>query len=138
MFQSVTFDIDVIYNSVLERTYVTRAAWYKASNDHIDKYKTRLDMLLSNIQYDIEALKCNDRLCSVHKLNICNLCSDVISAWINAAECISTTAPPRTKCVQGWKELVDNPMKESLYWHRCWKAHTQKRFCNITVVLVVV
>ncbi len=60
---TVTFDIDVVHNTVLERTYVTRVAWHKASNDHIDKYKTRLDMLLSNIQYDIEALKCNDRFC---------------------------------------------------------------------------
>ncbi len=54
-------------------------------------------MLLSNIQYDIEALKCNDRFCSVHNVNICNLYSDVISACINASECIPTTAPPRTK-----------------------------------------
>ncbi len=79
-----------------------------------DKYKTRLDMLLSNIQYDIEAFKCNDRFCSVHKVNICNLYSDVISDCINAAESIPTRAPPRTKCVPGWKEHVDKLMKESL------------------------
>ncbi len=38
---TVTFDIDVVHNTVLERTYVTRVAWHKASNDHIDKCKTR-------------------------------------------------------------------------------------------------
>ncbi len=111
-----------MHNTVLEMTYVTRVAWHKASNDHIDKYKARLDMLLSNIQYDIEALKCNDRFCNVHNVNICNSYSDVISACINVAHFIPTTAPPRTKCVPRWKEHVDTLMKESLYWHRCWKA----------------
>ncbi len=77
---TVTFDIDVVHNTVLERTYVTRVACHEASNDHIDKYKTRLDILLSNIQYDIEAVKCNDRFCSIHKVNICNLYGDIISA----------------------------------------------------------
>ncbi len=61
-------------------------------------------------------------LCSVHMVNIGNLYSDVISAYINAAEYIPTTAPPRTKCVPGWKEYVDKLMNEILYWHGCWTA----------------
>ncbi len=126
---TVTFDIDVVHNTELERTYVTRVAWHKASNDYIDKYKTRLDMLLSNIQY-----KCNDKLCSVHKVNICNLYSDVISACNNAAECIPTTAPPRTKCLPGWKEHVDKLMKESLYCHRCWKDQCSPHLGDIAQI----
>ncbi len=113
---------------------MTRVAWHKASNDHIYKYKTRLDMLLSNIQYDIETLKCNGRFCSVHKVNICNLYRDVISACINAAKCIHTTAPSRTKCVPGWKEHVNKLMKESLYWHRCWIAQGSPHLGDIAQI----
>ncbi len=36
----VTFDIDVVLKTVLERTNVTRVAWHRANNDHIGKYKT--------------------------------------------------------------------------------------------------
>ncbi len=94
-------------------------------------------MLLSNIQYDIDALKCNNRSCSVHKFNICNLYGNVISACINAAECILTTSPPRTKFVPGWKKHVDKLMKESLYWLRCLNAQGSPHFGDIAQIRTI-
>ncbi len=74
----------------------------------------------------------------MRKVNICNLYSDVISACINDVECIPTTSPPRTKCVPGWKEHVDKLMKESLYWHRCWKAQGSPHLGDIAQIQIII
>ncbi len=41
---------------------------------------------------------------------------------------------PRTNCVPWWKEHVDKLMKESLYWHRCWKAQGSPHLDDIVQI----
>ncbi len=96
---TVNVDINTVHNNMAERSFITEIVWHKAIYDDIGNYKTRLDLPLSNMQYDKEARKCKYRICSAHKVYVINLCSDTIAAYINAAECIPTAAPSRTDSV---------------------------------------
>ena len=114
----LTLDIDLVHNATIERTYATNVSWQKASDDDISNYKNRLDKLLVDVHCDNDVFNCQNRFCTGHKDALCS----VYRAYISATEYISTTAPPSVKSVPGWNEYIVSLMKESLYWHRCWKA----------------
>jgi len=65
-----------------------RSAWHKNTQDNIYVYINNLDMLLAEIYIPSYALLCHDVLCdaSAHKLDIDQLCSDILISCLNAGK----------------------------------------------------
>ena len=109
------------YNCRDSNVYKAKTAWHKATNEQLNNYKNECELKLRNIIYDIDAMKCNNVFCTIHKNQICKLYNDVIRATVDAASVIPTTAPSHSKSIPGWNQYVEQHKKDSLYWHQCWR-----------------
>ena len=67
-----------IHVSVVERQFIARLAWYKASEPDIYTYK--LDEQLLNVYINNSLLHCNTRFCDQHKEELSTVYNYVINA----------------------------------------------------------
>ena len=102
-----------------------QVSWQKASDEMLASYKCILNDLLSNYEFDINMLYCNDVHCTdiKHKQAIDKLCNFIIISCIDAGTKTlpiieSTTASHN---IPYWKEECE-PLRElSLHFHDIWK-----------------
>jgi exonuclease III len=117
----MTLDIEISHLCSHNRVFRKKVSWSKASDSDIANYKVILNEMLSNIQFDNDALKCKDKHCVTHWYMICKMYNQVLQACIKCAEiCIPYTKPGK-KCTPGWSQYVENHKQESLYVHSLWK-----------------
>ncbi len=86
----------------------SKQAWGKSYVAQIDNYKKVLTSLLNDIDIPHEAALCDDKMCSMHKQNICAYHDASIMAMIQA--CSETIAIRKSGCsnlkaLPGWNDI---------------------------------
>ena len=125
---SCEMKVDLNHFIVKDRSHVIKTAWYKASDEQVCEYRTRLDEYLSDIVIDNDLAECHNIHCARHTEALCVLYHNVLDACLRAAECIPTCGVPDNsrpnftlKAIPGWDEFVEPLHKEALFWHKHWK-----------------
>ncbi len=81
------------------------------------------DSLLNDIDIPHEAALCHDKMCSIHKQDICAYHDAITMAMIQA--CSETITTSKSGCsnvkdVPGWNEYIEGYFRISLFWHSLW------------------
>ena len=130
----LSLNFDITRHKVLQRPYETRISWCKATDQNILMYKSRLEDILNDVEFDQEVLTCKNVKCTKHKEMLSNLYKNVIGACLIASEenipkCTKSRSKKNDKdaytCrdnIPGWNEHVEALHNESLMWHNYWKS----------------
>ncbi len=90
---------------------------------YTDNYKKVLSSLLNDIDIPHEAAVCHDKMCSIHKQDICAYHDAIIMAMIQAYSetiPISKSGCSNVKAAPGWNEYIEGYFRTSLFWHSLW------------------
>ena len=103
--------------------------WKAASVEQLHAYREVLDRLLGNIYLPIDAVNCNDTICSVHKDSIESYHDKIVSACISASILtISKHRCRRTKVVPGWNDYIKLTREKAILWHTIWIQNDRPQF----------
>ena len=119
----LSLGIDVEHVSVVERPFVARLAWYKASEQNIYTYKYKPDEQLSNVHINNSILHCNNRFCDQHKDEISTVYNYVINACIIASAHVPKTSSHSNKVTPGWNDNARKLREDALSWHHFWNIN---------------
>lgn len=99
-----------------------RNAWYKATEDDIKIYQSKLDDLLDKICIPKDTLICRNVLCQhVNHINaIDKLCNDIIKSCLEAGHDSIPLKKSYHNSVPGWKDKVKPERDISMFWHWMW------------------
>ncbi len=98
----------------------SKPEWGKSSVEQIDNYKKVLGSLVNDIDIPHEAAVCHDKMCSIHKQDICAYHDAIIMAMMQACSetiPISKSDHSNVKAVPGWNEYIEGYFRTSLFEH---------------------
>lgn len=105
-----------------------RCKWGDASVREIERYRSYLDQLLSNIKVSNDMLNCTNTQCTEHFTHIDNLYQGIVNSCIEAGEkCIpqsdtKSNKDKRRAHFYGWSEFVEPERQTAMLWHDIWKS----------------
>ena len=93
--------------------------WERVSFDDITSYKANIDSKLESFIYDYDVIYCIDIHCNndVHRAQINEMCSTIISICLSASAKTIPRARPQCKIVPGWNKKVKDALNTSQFWH---------------------
>ena len=94
----------------------------RASFDDFTSYKANIDSKLESRMYDYDVIYCNYIHCNndVHRAQINEMCSTIISICLSASAKSIPRAKPQCKSVPGWNEKVKDALNTSPFWYWIW------------------
>ena len=108
----------------LNKIFLIKKSWCKATNHDIRKYKDNLDEQLDNIVLCDSVVYCKDHTCTKHRENLCKIYSSVIDSCVTSSQHIPNNSSYKSsKVMPGWNDQVQQLKEEALSWHAYWKAH---------------
>ena len=130
-------DIDVNHITKEKRCFISRSAWYKASDAHIDEMITNtLSQELNKIHIDSEFVHCRDIRCTTHHVDICQVYNGIVTALCTASDkCIPRTSPVngRAKVISGWNDYVKKAMAK--LWNFIWQQNGKPHHGTIANIM---
>ena len=121
-----------------------KPAWYKATEEHLERYKWLLHEKIMNIEQP-HSIYCNNAACTddLHKLERDAHCLDILAAICESGqECIPLTRPQNKtqgdiidKNIPGWKEHVEPYRNSSVFWHSVWMSAGEPVNCELHNVM---
>ena len=100
-------------------TVPSKTAWYKASSQDINFYKSNIDIKVADLILCHNAYNCQDSLCEKvsHQSEIDRYFELLMHALINSSAHIPhTCAPQESPRIPGWTELVKSYRNGALFW----------------------
>jgi hypothetical protein len=101
--------------------FVGKPLWHKATEQHLERYRCNLDILLSKICVPKIAVQCDNNFCSEHCELLEEYHDNIIAACLDASSCIPMSRQNRSNCIPGWNEFVKVYKDKALFWHKLWK-----------------
>jgi hypothetical protein len=101
--------------------FVGKPLWHKATEQHLERYRCNLDILLSKICVPKIAVQCDNNFCSEHCELLEEYHDNIIAACLDASSCIPMSRQNRSNCIPGWSSFVTVYKDKVLFWHKLWK-----------------
>jgi hypothetical protein len=114
---------DVSYVDISSGETLNKLCWSKASLNQVECYKVELYGLLKDIECPIEALKCKNYNCIIHRVTVEAFHDDIVDACIAAGKkCIPRVDNEQSrKIIPGWNDNAKYYYLKALFWHKIWK-----------------
>ena len=98
-------------------------SWNTASNSDILRYKNSLDGNLCETVPPLQAILCNDYMCTEHSVHLQHYHDKVVNACISASlHMRKKSVLKRPRSIPGWNEMVKDLHGQALFWHSMWKS----------------
>ena len=131
-------DIDVNHITKEKRCFISRSAWYKATDADIDNYTNTLNQELNKIHIDSEFAQCRDIRCTAHHGDIYRVYNSIVTALCTASDkCIPRTSPVngRPKVIPGWNDYVKDKKAIAELWNFIWQQNGKPHHGTIANIM---
>ena len=99
-----------------------RVAWYKASEEQIETYQSRMLEAVSQLAIPDQLVNCLDPHCSVHFNLLNSICDKLVHCLVSCDECVIPLVSTK-KIVANWNTEVRSLREKSLFWNRIWQEN---------------
>ena len=130
-------DIDVSHITIEKRCFISRSAWYKATDADIDNYMNTLNKELK-IHIDSEFAQCRDIRCTAHHEYINRVYNSIVTALCTVSDkCIPRTSPVngRAKVIPGWNDYVKDKKAIAELWNFIWQQNGKPHHGTIANIM---
>ena len=131
-------NISVSYSQVKENVIPAKTNWRKCTVNDVENYKTFVDNELSKIEYDHNAMVCQNVQCKIHTEHLNYVYDRIIEICKDSSDqYLPKSGQPKTgnREIPGWNEYVKPFHDKSLFWHDIWVQCGRPRHREVSRIM---